>query len=154
MNRVSASLSLISHLEVNEDLAVKVLAVKCCNAIGVRVEHIERYELAAGDKWIDKQCVCSAAGYASPNWLLTPFKRTRRVPNQPWFCLLAAVHPDPILESKNPCTENMVAALVAQTLTRVISKNDLNSQMIGIGQQGTIGIERDGYLYLFGNDVA
>ena len=83
VNNTPDSLPPDLDLEVSQNVEVEVLAKKFWNAIGIGVEHGERYELVAVGEWVDWQYRCSAAGYALPNWLLRNFEGVRRVSNQP-----------------------------------------------------------------------
>ena len=44
--------------------------------------------------------------------------------------------------------------VVTETLGHAVKKQDAESQLVSVGAQGSIEVDRDGYLYLFANDAA
>lgn len=142
-----------SHLKENEEVEDDVFAQNCWNAVQLEVKKGERYEIVASGKWKDKDYEAPASGYESPNDLMKRLEGTRRVKDKPWFCLIACVHKDPTLESRNPDAGNMVTGIL-QSLTHSVGTHDAESQLVGVGQEGHIEPDRDGYLYLFANDSA
>ena len=141
------------QLEVDEQVQEDVFAQNCWNSVGIEVKQNERYAITATGKWKDKNYEASAAGYESPNLILKTFERARRVREALWFCLIACVHPSPGLESRNPDAGNLVVGVV-ESLTHTVSKIDDQSQLVEVGEQSEITVDRDGYLYLFANATA
>lgn len=142
-----------SRLEVGQKCDLDVIAQKCWNTVGIVVKQGERYDITATGEWQDKEYTATAAGYDSPNWFMRRFEHTRRVAKAPWFSLIAAVHPSHRLEFEQADT-NMLTDLVVETFSHTIKKCDAASQLVNIGAQGSIEVDRDGYLYLFANDTA
>jgi hypothetical protein len=46
------------------------------------------------------------------------------------------------------------ADFVVETLGRSVKKHDAESQLVSVGAQGSIEVDRDGSLYRFANDAA
>ena len=143
-----------SHLEVGQHVEKDVLARNCWNTVGIAVKKDERYDVTATGTWKDKDHESTAAGDPAPNWFMRRFDATKRVAQAPWFCLIAAVHPSRTLEFQHSDATNGLTDLVVETLGRAIKKQDAESQLISVGAQGSIVVDRDGYLYLFANDAA
>jgi Uncharacterized alpha/beta hydrolase domain (DUF2235) len=142
-----------ARVEVGQTKSMNVIAQKCWNTVGLVVKQGERYTITATGQWQDKEYQATAAGYASPNWFMQRFEHTRRVAQAPWFSLIAAVHPSHRLEFEQADT-NMVTDFFVETLGHSIRNCDRQSQMVNVGAQGSIEVDRDGYLYLFANDTA
>jgi len=143
-----------SRLELEQEIVREVLAQKCWTAAGIQVKKGERYQITAPGEWVDKIHKCSPAGYESPNLVLKGFEAARRLAKAHWFCLIACVHPSPRLEFEHSDTANMLTDFFTESLSRSIKKLDAESQLANVGTQGSIEIDRDGFLYLFPNDVA
>lgn len=142
-----------ARLEVEQKIDRDVIAQKCWNTVGIVVKQGERYDITATGQWQDKEYTATAAGYDSPNWFMRRFEHTRRVAKAPWFSLIAAVHPSHRLEFEQADT-NMMTDLFVETFSHSIKKCDAASQLVNIGAQGSLEVDRDGYLYLFANDAA
>jgi|GEM_PF-1149556 len=140
------------HLEVGQRVGKTVHARNCWNTVGIAVKQGERYDISATGQWMDKKQLCSAAGY--DKWIMAGLKKTRRVAKSNWFCLIAAVHPSHVLEFEASNTTNMATDLFVEALSHTVKKLDAASQLVPVGEQGSIQVDRDGYLYLFANDTA
>src|SRR5581483_3818287 len=121
--------------------------------VGILVKQGECYDITATGEWQDKEYKATTAGYESPNWFMRKFEGTRRLPKSPWFSLVAAVHPSHRLEFEQADT-NMLTDLFVEIVSHPIKRCDAQSQLVNIGEQGSIEVDRDGYLYLFANDAA
>lgn len=140
------------HLAPDEHASSDIFAQNCWNAPGIEVKQGERYHIVASGVWTDKSYPASADGYDSPNPILRAAEKLRRVEDKPWFCLVACIHPDAALEVHNPNAGNMLDGVI-QNLMHSIGKFDEESQLTGVGADGTLDITKDGYLYFFANDV-
>lgn len=140
------------HLEIGQAVGKTVEARNCWNTVGIAVKQGERYDIKATGQWMDKKHSSLAAGYHK--WYMAPLEGTRRVHHSDWFCLIAAVHPSRVLEFEESNTTNTVTGFFVEALTHEIKEQDAKSQLIPIGEQGSIEVDRDGYLYLFANDTA
>jgi hypothetical protein len=140
-----------ARLNVGEQRGeIDVLARNYWNTVGLEVKQGERYDISATGQWVDRNHPSTAAGYDKV--ILRPFKRTRRVRKANWFCLIAAVHPSRVLQFEvlndaNGPTDFLLA------LERTVKHCDDESQLVAISEQGSITVDRDGYLYLFANDT-
>ena len=143
-----------SHLAVGQRVEKEVLAQKCWNTVGIAVQKGERYDITATGTWKDKDHECTAAGDPAPPWFMRRFDAIKRVVQAPWFCLMAAVHPSRTLEFQYVDTTGGLTDLVVETLDRAVKKRDAESQLVSVGAQGSIAVDRDGFLYLFANDAA
>jgi len=135
---------------------VRVQAIKAWNATGIQVHAGERYGIEVRpthNEWHDDTTACSADGYASTGTLLRWSEGARRVQGAPWFCLIAAVHASPALEGQNPNESSLVTGLI-KSFAHDVGEIDEASQLVQLGTQASLRIERDGHLYLFANDVA
>jgi hypothetical protein len=139
------------HLEVGQKVGKTVHARNCWNTVGIAVKKDERYDISATGQWLDKKQPCSAAGYEK--WFLAGFKKTRRVPKSHWFCLIAAVHPSHVLEFEESNTTNTGTEVLLELFEHKVKKRDDESQLVAVGEKGSIEVDRDGYLYLFANDT-
>ncbi|MBL8439234.1 MAG: DUF2235 domain-containing protein [Zoogloeaceae bacterium] len=137
----------------NQALDCVVFAQKWWNAAGIEVHSGERYRIEAQGTWKDDDNKTGAEGYESNSTLLHWAEGTRRVEKALWFALIAAVHPDPGLELKNPSAGNMVFGL-AESFVRSVAKVDNASQLLATGALGELAVQKDGYLYFFANDSA
>jgi hypothetical protein len=129
---------------------VLVHASRCWNSAQLQVAEGESYRVSATGEWWDADNRASAAGYDSPKLALA--EGVRRVPKAKWFSLIAAVHQEPGLESKNPTAHNFFTG-VFQSVTRSFGEADDQSDLTDIGTEGVIEVAKDGYLYLFANDA-
>jgi hypothetical protein len=143
-----------ARLEAGQQIDKVVESQNCWNTVGIAVKQGERYDITATGNYQDNEHESSAAGFESPNWLMRRFEGTRRLANAPWFCLVACVHPSRVLEFQHSDTTTLFTDLVAETFSRSIKKCDAQSQLVGVGAEGSIEVDRDGYLYLFANDSA
>jgi hypothetical protein len=142
------------RLEVGQHIEKEVLARHCWNTVGIAVQKGERYDVTATGTWKDKDHESTAAGDPAPNRLMRRFDGTKRVAQAPWFCLIAAVHPSHTLEFQHSDAINGLTDFVVETLGRSVKKHDAESQLVSVGAQGSIEVDRDGSLYLFANDAA
>lgn len=143
-----------SHLEVGQEGEKDVIARRCWNSTGMKVRKGERYDVTATGEYHDKEHVTSAAGFESPNFLMRRLEGTKRVAQAPWFCVIACVHPSSGLEFRHSSGGNLMTDFYDELLGRSVKKTDAESQLVSVGEQGSIEVDRDGYLYLFANDAA
>jgi uncharacterized protein (DUF2235 family) len=139
------------ELKKDESKTLAVHAAYCWNSAGLQVKAGQRYRVVAKGEWWDAHYNSTADGYESPSVLLKMAEDARRCKDARWFRLIAAVHPSPVLESKNP--HNVVSG-VLQSLIKSVSGIDDESDLTAIGANGDIEVKRDGFLYLFANDAA
>lgn len=133
-----------------------VQAIKAWNATGVQVRSGDRYAVTVQpghDTWHDDQICSGPEGYASSSTWLRLGESARRVGNAPWFSLVAAVHPSPGLETRNPDEAHLVTGWI-KSFVHDVGEVDEASQLVIVGRQGEFDITQDGHLYLFANDVA
>lgn len=140
------------QLAPNASVGADVFAQNCWNALGIEVKQGESYQISASGAWTDKSCQATANGYVSPNRVMKIAEKIRRVEDKPWFYLIACIHPDAALEVHNPNAGNVLQGFW-ESWTHAIGKFDKESQLTGVGANGTLDISKDGYLYLFANDA-
>lgn len=143
-------------LAVGAEQAATVQAIKAWNATGVRVRSGERYAvtvLPGHDQWHDDDIACGPEGYASHSRWLRWGEGARRVPEAPWFSLIAALHASASLEARNPHETHLLTGF-AKSFVHDVGEVDEASQLALLGRNGSFETARDGHLYLFANDVA
>ena len=127
---------------------------KWWNATGLRVRAGQRYRVTAGGTWSDRENTCDANGYPSAgHWPLqvAEWLHARRVQDADWFRLVAAVHTDAHLEARN-AEEGNFGEDVYHLISAHVMACDREAQLVAVGADGTLEVQRDGYLYLFAND--
>jgi hypothetical protein len=134
------------ELAVGQSKQVAVHAERYWNAVQLKARAGERYRIVAAGEWWDASNLASANGYKSPNKLLSKSEHARRVKDADWFRLVAAVHPSAGLEAKNSAVHNPFGAAVSAV--------DDASELLAVGADGEIAVKKDGFLYLFANDLA
>jgi len=142
------------ELAVSAVLAQDVDSRKWWNATGLRVHAGQRYRVSATGQWTDKDNACDASGYPSTgHWPLqvAEWLHARRVHDADWFRLIAAVNADAHLEARNAEDGNFGEDVLHLVSAHVLAC-DRDSQLAAVGADGTIDVQRDGYLYLFAND--
>jgi hypothetical protein len=132
----------IQHLAVGESLTTTVLAEKWWNAVGLRVEAGEGYEVTSSGMWNDATQHCDATGWEGYPWLT----RYRRVPEKNWFYLCMAVSPEDRLEFEN--------AHFFKGLFGKVKHHDSHSAIYPVGCSQHVSITAPGFVYFFANDLA
>lgn len=140
-------------LAVGQAKQVTVQADCCWNPVQLQARAGERYRISAAGEWWDASNPASADGYKSTKNALVMSEHARRVKDADWFRLVAAVHPAAGLEAKNGTVRNLFGALGA-ALMHVVSEVDDASELTAVGADGEITVKKDGFLYLFANDLA
>ncbi len=145
----------VSHaaeLMMGASMVVQVQAQNLWNSANLRVVAGQVYEIQAQGKWSDREYETDANGIESQSVIQGWFAPARRFKSGDWGTLIAAVHENADLEQKNPNTNNAVFQFFEENINQ-IEAVDQQSEMQRIGTQSQITIGRNGYLYLFFNDV-
>lgn len=145
----------VSHateLQAGDSVILQVHAQNLWNSARLRVAAGHVYEIQAQGKWSDREYETDADGIESQSVIQGWFAPARRFKTADWGTLIAAVHADADLEQKNPNTSNAVFQFFEENINQ-IDDLDQQSEMHRIGILSQITIGRNGYLYLFFNDV-
>lgn len=129
---------------------LQVYAPLWWNAAHLKVNAGEKYRITAIGEWWDAYIRATAEGYDA--LMLVLLKGIRRVEKADWFRLIAAVHPAPGLESRNPTASNFFSGLI-ESHTHSLRELDAQSDLTDVGKDKVVEVRKAGYLYLFANDV-